>query len=191
MLTTPAQRADFMKWFMPTFVIAFAFFLQLLINGASVAWAQVPAPGSTGVDFTPFAEQVIAVAVAVLTIMAGIVSKFAISKMASATKMQDSQFEALLADRVNDILLKSIDFAESWSKAQVADANSPLKNVEINNFFVEQAVKYAMRSMPDLIAYFKLTPDRLENMVRSRLNGVMGTPKADSGHVPHVLAEAA
>jgi hypothetical protein len=67
-------------------------------------------PPSGGVDFTPLAEQAIAVAITVLTVIAGVVSKFGVSWFASKTRMQDAQMEALLAERVNDILQRSIDY---------------------------------------------------------------------------------
>lgn len=185
MLANPAQRAEFSRWFLVSFALAFAIFMFPL---AGPALAQA---SSTGVDFTPLAEQVIAVAVAVLTIAAGFVSRGVVGWLASKTKLQDSQFEALLANRVHDILQKSVDYAESWAKAQVADPNSPIKNVEINNFFVEQAVKYAMRSMPDLISYFNLTEDRIGDMIRSRLNSVTNTPVVDSGKIPHAISTVA
>jgi len=184
MLTSPAQRAEFVRWFLPSFLIALAIFLIPLM-GKAMAQA---APGSTGVDFTPLAEQVIAVAVAVLTVVAGFVARGAVGWLASKTKLQDNQFEALLSSRVHDILQKSIDYAESWAKAQVADPNSPIKNVEINNFFVEQAVRYAQRSMPDLIAHFGLTHDRITDMIKSRLNPVTNTPAVDSGKIPHAIS---
>lgn len=182
MLGSPAQRAEFAYWFFGSFFIATVVFMVPL---AGPAYAQAAA---TGVDFTPLAEQVIAIAVAVLTVAAGFVSRGVIGWLASKTKLQDNQFEALLSSRVHDILQKSIDYAESWAKAQVADPNSPIKNVEINNFFVEQAVKYAMRSMPDLIKHFSLTEDRISDMIRSRLNPVTNTPVVDSGQIPHAIS---
>jgi len=151
-------------------------------------WAQSIDTTDFSADFTPLAEQVIAVAVMVLTVASGIVSRFAVSFLASKTKMNDSQMEALLAERVNDILLKSIDYAEMYAKRELADNTSTLKAVKIDNFFVRTAVTYAMRSMPDLIKYFNLTEERIADMVRSRLNPVTRTPVADSGNVDMVVS---
>jgi hypothetical protein len=148
-----------------------------------------PAPATGGVDFSPLAMQVITIASLALTAIAGWLAKFAVGWLASKTRINDSEAERLLADRVGDILNKSVDYAESWAKAQVADPVSPLKHVQIDNFFVAQATKYAMNSMPDLIKYFGLTENRINDMVRARLAPIMGDPKADSGSVPHVLSD--
>jgi hypothetical protein len=160
---------------------AFAFTAALPVYAQSID--TVP----FAVDFTPLAEQVLSVAVLVVTVLAGIVSKFAVSWLASKTNMQDGQAEALLANRVNDILLKSIDYAEMWAKNELANNTSSLKNVQIDNFFVRTAVTYAMASMPDLIKRFGLTEQRIGDMIRSRLNNVTRTPVADSGKVEMVV----
>lgn len=192
MTYTPAQWASFRSLhvfsytFTHSFILAFCAFTLVLL-AANPAYAQSIDSVPFAVDFTPLAEQVIAVAVVVLTAAAGIVSRFAISFLASKTKMNDSQMEALLAERVNDILLKSIDYAEMYAKRELADNTSSLKAVKIDNFFVRTAVTYAMAHMPDMIAYFELTEDKLSNMIRSRLNNVTRTPVADSGNVEMVV----
>lgn len=138
---------------------------------------------SGGVDLSPLANNVIAVAVAVLTVAAGVVSKFAVGFLASKTKMTDTAFEKMMADRVSDILLRAIDYAEIWAKTQVADPNSSIRDVRVDNLFVRVAVDYAVKSMPDLIKYFGLTRERIEDMIKSRLNTYVVTPPVDSGKV--------
>lgn len=152
--------------------------VPLAVTTAAAAPAQLAA-----IDFTPWALQGIDVLALVLTVCAGFVTKFAISWFASKTKMSDSQFEAIAADRVNDILHKAIDAGEAWMKAQVADPNSPIKRVEVNNFLLAQIIAIAQSSMPDLIKFFGLTEDRLRAMILSRLNGYMAVPAADAGSV--------
>jgi len=142
------------------------------------------------VDFTPLASQVIAAVTVVLGVAASVLTKFAVSWISSKTKINDSALEKLMADRVDDVLHRAIDYATAWAKIQVADNNSPLKHVQIDNFFLRQAVDYAVRSMPDLIKYFNLTEARIADMIRSRLNVHMEVPKADSGIVKTTLAEA-
>ena len=166
-------------------------FLGALAFGLTAAlpvWAQSIDSQPFSVDVTPLASQLLNVAIVVLTVLAGIVSKFAVSWMASKTNMQDGQAEALLASRVNDILLKSIDYAEMYAKRELADNTSSLKNIKIDNFFIRTAVAYAMKSMPDLIKYFSLTEEHIGDMIRSRLNSVTRTPVADSGAVEMVVS---
>ncbi len=159
--------------------MVFAFLLALIIPFP--AFAQIITAVQAGVDLTPVANNAITIIFSILTVVAGVVSKFAIGFLASKTKMSDTAFEALLADRMNDILQRSIDYAEAWSKQQVADPNSPLKNIQVNNFFVETALRYVLGSAPDIISYFGLTEDRIKQMILSRLNGYMAVPVADSG----------
>ena len=169
-----------------TFARFFALgFLVPVLLGTLVPAAVQAAPVvmQAAIDFTPWALQGIDILAVVLTVGAGIVAKFAVGFLASKTKLSDSQFEALAADRVNDILHKAIEAGEAWMKAQVADPNSPIKRVEVNNFLLEQIVRIAQGSMPDLIKFFGLTEDRLRTMIMSRLNGYMGVPTPDSGKV--------
>lgn len=184
MLSTFEQKREFMLWFTCAFVMAFALFM--LPIAPALAQNLDASPPVNVVDFSPLANQIIAVAVAVLTVLAGVVSRYGVAWFAAKTKMQDAQMEALLAERVSDILGRSIDYAEMWMKKEVADPDSQIKQVRIDNFFVKEAAKYAMRSMPDLIKYFNLTQERIEELIKSRLNGITVTPVADSREVTTV-----
>lgn len=145
------------------------------------AMAQAVSAPSGGVDFSPLANNVITAVTAILGVAVAVLSKFAVSWISSKTSINDAALEQLMANRVDDILHRAIDYANAWAKTQVADPNSPLKHVQIDNFFLRQAVDYAVRAMPDLIAYFKLTDARIADMIRSRLNVSIEIPKADSG----------
>lgn len=186
MTYTPAQWASFRYAFTHSFILAFCAFTLVLL-AANPAYAQSIDEVPFTVDFTPIGEQVISVMVVILTALAGVVSKFAISWLASKTAMQDGEAEALLAARVHEILLKAIDYAEMYAKRELADNTSGIKNVRIDNYFVRIAVEYAMRAMPDMIKHFNLTEERLGDMIRSRLNNVTRTPVADSGNVEMVV----
>lgn len=179
-----------------TSVQAFALGLAAAFVAASLhlvpaAYAQAVEVSATknGVDFTPLANQIIGISVAVLTVLAGWIAKAGVGFLASKTKMHDTQIEELLAARVNDALLRGIDFAESWAKSQVADPNSQIKHVRIDNFFVEQAVKYAVNHIPQTLNHFGLTEVDVTRMVTARLNGIMGIPVTDGGAVPHVATQ--
>lgn len=164
------------------FAAAFAIFTPMF-NQIAV---QAATPLQAGVDVTPVANNVIQMAVAVLTVAAGVVSTFAVKFLSSKTRMTDTAFEKLMADRVNDILLRAIDYAEMWAKTQVADPNSALRDVRVDNMFVRVAVEYAIRSMPDLVKYFGLTPERITDMVKARLNAFVAPPQENSGVVSTV-----
>jgi hypothetical protein len=181
MLKTFEQKREFVLWFTWSFAICFV--LVLVPMAPAMAQNIDVVPPSGGVDFTPLAEQAIAVAITVLTVIAGVVSKFGVSWFASKTRMQDAQMEALLAERGNDLLQRSLDYAEMWMKNEVANPNSQIKHVQIDNFCVRTAADYAIASMPDLIKFFGLTRERIENLIRSRLNGITVTPIIDSGQV--------
>lgn len=168
------------------FAVGFALFAPIfntLAVQAATAPDFSPALAQT-VDFSPIANNVIAVAVAVLTVAAGVVSKFAVGFLASKTKLSDSAFEKMMADRVNDILLRAIDHSEMWMKEQVANPNSQIRSVRVDNFFLRTAVEYAQRSMPDLITYFGLTEKRIEDMIKARLNAYVETPPVNDVNVP-------
>jgi len=179
---------EFGSSFIQSFTVASTLLLAALYIFVHPAIAQTVAAPSGGVDFTPLASQVIAAVTVVLGVAASVLTKFAVSWISSKTKMNDNALEKLMADRVDDVLHRAIDYAVAWSKTQVADPNSPLKHVQIDNFFLRQAVDYAVRSMPDLIKYFNLTEARIADMIRSRLNAHMDVPKVDSGIVKTTLA---
>lgn len=184
MLRTFEQKREFLLWFTCTFLVTFLVFLLPAFPALAQNIDKVPPSGT--VDFTPLAEQAVAVAVTVLTVIAAVISRYGVAWFASKTKMQDAQMEALLAERVNDILQRSIDYAEMWMKKEVSDPDSQIKQVKIDNFFVRTASEYALRSMPDLVKYFNLTQDRVEELIKSRLNGITVTPIADSREVKTV-----
>lgn len=166
----------------PLAVAALAACVSFLICGPVFAQTAVTI-AKEGVDLSPLANNIIAAAVAVLTVAAGVVSKFAVGFLASKTKLTDTAFEKLMADRVNDILLRAIDHGQMKMKELVADPDSPIRDVRVNNMFMRFAVEYAQQSMPDLIAYFKLTPDRIADMVKARLNSFVQPPEPDADKV--------
>lgn len=160
------------------------FALAVIYMGLTTpAAAQALVQSAAGVDFSPLANNLINAFVVVATVAAGILTKFGSSFLASKTKMNDAAFEALIADRLNAILLKAIDYAEIHMKAEVADPKSAIRDVRIDNFFVRTAVDYAIRSAPDIISYFKLTNERIADLIRARLNPYVPAPIADSGSI--------
>src|SRR5882672_2603298 len=167
-------------------VLGFAL-VYVAMDLPALAQAAIP---MGGVDFGPLATNTIAVSVMVLTVGAGVVARFLIGFLSSKAGLHDTQAQALLADRVNDILHRAVDYAEAWAKTQVADPNSQIHHVQIDNFFMAQAVRFAMSAMPDLIKTFGLTEARIEAMILARLNPIMPVPAANSG-TPKTFSEVA
>jgi hypothetical protein len=138
-------------------------------------------PAFAETDVTPIALQAIDVAALALTAGGGILITFVIRWLASKTRMQDNEFEALLASRFNDILHRAIEHAVVVAKNEVSKPGSGLTAVKFDNFFMNIAVSLAMKSGPDIIKYFNLTKERIEEMIISRLDGYLGEVKPEGG----------
>jgi hypothetical protein len=158
---------------------------------ALLAVACLPLPAFAQTDFTPVAIQVIDVVAMVLTVGGGVLITFVIRWLMSKTRMEDNQFEALLASRANDILHRAIEHAVVVAKNEVNKPGSGLKEVKFDNFFMNIAVNMAMKSMPDIISYFNLTKERIEEMIISRLDGYLGEVKPEGGAAAVEKAAAA
>lgn len=167
------------------FATAFAVAFPLFVSMAHAQSIDSILPDRT-VDFTPLIDQVASFAIVALTVLAGVLSRYAASYVSSLTGVKNAEMEALFAAQVNGILIKSIDYAEQWYKEQVANPSTQFTEVRIDNFFLAEAVKYAMRSMPELIGYFGLTEDRIRTMILSRLNAITVTGEANSGQPPQL-----
>lgn len=170
------------------FATAFAVAFPLFVGMAHAQSIDNILPDRT-VDFTPLVDQVATFAILALTALAAVLSKFVARYVASLTGVKNAEMEALFAAQVHGILLKSIDYAEQWYKEQVANPGTQFKEVRIDNFFLAEAVKYAMRSMPELVSYFGLTEDRIRTMILSRLNALTITGPADSGQPTQLASE--
>jgi hypothetical protein len=147
--------------------------LLALVVMASPAFAQT--------DLRPVANQLIDWLSVVLLTGGGVVIAFALRWLASKTKMQDNEFEALLAARLNDILHRAIEHAIVAAKNEVNKPGSGLEAVKFDNLLVGIAVNYALKSMPDIIEYFGLTSERIKEMIMARLGGFLDQVPADGG----------
>lgn len=161
----------------------FLAFLATMLATASPAFAQT--------DVTPIALQLIDVVALVATVGGGILITFVLRWLSSKTRLADNEFEALLANRLNDILHRAIDHAVMVAKNEVNKPGSGLKAVKIDNFFMNIAVGIAMKSMPDIISYFNLTKERIEEMIISRLGGLGEIPIEGGAAAVEKSAQAA
>jgi hypothetical protein len=151
-----------------------------LCCAASPAFAQALVTTTNAVDLTPTANGFIAAAVGVLTAVAGLVSKFAISYLSSKTRINDSALEQLMASRLNDVLNLAIGYADTWMKAEVAKRGSQIQAVQFDNFFLAKAVEYAQSQAGGLLSFFGLSQAKLENMIRARMSAFLAVPTANS-----------
>lgn len=139
--------------------------LALLVISASPLWAQT-------VDARPAATQaleyVAATLAAVLTLLAGFGVRFVSSKIGLA----NSELEASLNARLNDIIHRGIDAAYMRAVAEVNDPKSGLAEVKVDNIFVGWAVEYVLKSAPEIIQKFNLQT-RLREMILARLPGYL------------------
>ena len=158
---------------------------------AAAAFAQnLPPATGTGVDFGPLAMQAISIASVVLAGAGAWVARWAIRFLASKAHVQDTQLEDMLAQRVDYVINKGIDYAEAWAKNEVANPNGKIRNVQFDNVFIEMATNYVVDAIPETLSKFNLTPKGIERRVLARLNALMGTPEADSGAPKPVGAAA-
>lgn len=162
---TPKDRmvAEFTTCFALSFVGAFFIFMN------------VPAMAQTlnSVDVSPIANNVIGWSAAVLAVAAGVVSKFIISFLSAKTGVHNAQLEAFAQEKLNNVLIRAIDYAELEAKALVADKTSGVHSIRIDDWFIRTAVGYVQRSIPDLIQVEKLSPQRIGEMIRARLNAFL------------------
>jgi hypothetical protein len=126
----------------------------------SPAWA---------IDFTPLAVQGLDILQMAALVLGGILTKFAVSWLSTATGLKNAEMERVLADQANAILNRAISMAYAAALAKVNDPNSPIKKVEFDNVFINMAVNYALTSMPGIIAKFGLTEQRIRDMIIARL----------------------
>ena len=136
---------------------------------AAIAVMTVPAHAQ--VDARPLINDMIDVVALVLMAGGGVLITFVIGWVKSKTKLQDNEFEALLASRLNDILHRSIEHAVVVAKNEVAKPGSGLEAVKFDNWFLNIAAGLAMKQMPDIIEYFQISKEGIEEMIISRLGG--------------------
>lgn len=146
-----------------------------------LAWIALATPAFAQTDVTPVVNQLIDWAALALMAGGGVLVAFVLKWVKSKTKMQDNEFEALLAARLNDILHRSIEHAVVVAKNEVNKPGSGLKEVKLDNFFLNVALQYAVKSMPEIIEYFNLTKERIEEMIIARLDAWVDAVPADGG----------
>jgi len=143
-------------------LVAFAA-ASLLMLASAPAWAQT-------VDLRPQAssalEWVATTLGAVLTLLAGFGVRFVSTKIGLA----NSELEASLNARLNDIIHRGIDAAYMRGLQEVNDPKSGLEAIKVDNIFVGWVIEYVSKAAPGIIARFNLQA-RIKDMILARLPG--------------------
>lgn len=153
-------------WVQALIVAAIIAVIAVLDGGISLASAQT-------VDVRPAVSSVLEwIAGALLTVLT-VLGSLALRFVSSKIGLANSQLEADLANRLNDIIHRGIDYAYLAALNEVNKPGSGLSSVKVDNYFVSLAVAYINRSAPDILNRFKVSPQRLEEMVMARLGSYM------------------
>lgn len=169
----------FLAFFLCTFTLTF---LPVL------AIAQVTAQT---VDMRPVAASALEwVATALgtaLTVLAGFAVRFVSSKIGVA----NTELEASLAARLNDIIHRAIDFAYMTALNEVNKPGSGLAAVKFDNWFMSMAASYVNSSAPEIIKKFGLSQARIEELIIARLPAYAASVPVSGGLATPVRATSA
>lgn len=150
--------------FYATFLVSFAY-ATVAFMAAAPAIAQM----TDGVDLRQTAvagiEWVGMALGTVLTVLGGFAIRFVSSKIGLA----NSELEKSLADRLNEIINRGIEYAMTTAINEVNKPGSGLAEVKFDNWFMSLAASYVNTSAPGIIKKFGLTQERIEDMIKARM----------------------
>lgn len=156
-----------------------------------IALLALTSPALAQTDVTPVVNQLIDWLAVGLMAGSAVVVTALVRWLAAKTRMQDNEFEALLANRLNDILHRAIEHAVVVAKNEVNKPGSGLKEVKLDNFFLNVAMNFAISRMPDIIDYFNLDADSIRDMILARMESFIWDVPADGAiEVPETVTEA-
>lgn len=104
---------------------------------------------------------------AVLTVLTG----FGIRFLNARTGLLNSEMEASLSARLNDIIYRGIDYARLMAENEVQKPGSGLQQVRFDNIFVSWAASYVNNNAPGILKRFQITDARLFDMIAARIPG--------------------
>lgn len=130
-------------------------------------------------DLTPLISPLLQVLAVVASGAATALLGYGIGWVKKKTKLEDAQFEGVLADRANDIVHRGIQYAITALENEVKKPGSGITSVKVDNLFMRIALDYVVKSMPGIISQFNLTPDRIRDMIMSRIGDYSGSLKVD------------
>ena len=159
--------------------LAVAFGVALLVvmvlgvaNAQDVAVGAAAAQASTVVDFGPLANLALEyVAPALGSILLGLGAWV----LAAIRKKTGWQIDAA----AGAILDRALEQAVNYAVVRLQDHKIGGIPIDTKSEAVATALGYAQRSIPDAVAHFGITPDRLEEMVEARLQGWLIDPAVE------------
>lgn len=166
---TQAQRL-FAICFLLSFSVAFTLIMQ-----TDPAWAQ------TTVDVRPLANDALTWIASALGTAATVLVGFGIRFVSSKIGLANSDFEASLNQRLNDIIHNGIQYAYVTAQNEVNKPGSGLEAVKIDNIFMGWALQYVVSSAPGIIKQFSLSEQRLADMIKARLTAYTASVPVSGG----------
>lgn len=106
----------------------------------------------------------------------GVVAMVALNKVAD-------KFNVDIDGKRNDLIDQAIERGIAFAKQKLVERGTDL-DFKTENEFVLSVIEYVIQGVPKALTHFGLTPERVEEMVRSRIAGQLPRPK------PEDVAEA-
>jgi hypothetical protein len=154
------MKPDYNIRTMIALLIGFAIFIAISID---------PVYAQTTVDMRPTVNSILEYTAAALTTVLTVLAGFGIRFVAARIGMSNSELEASLMARLNDIIHKGIDYAYIAATNEVNKQGSGLEAVKFDNWFMSLAATYVNRGAPDIIKKFGLSQERIQDMIMARL----------------------
>lgn len=170
-------------------VVAIAAVVALFLLGVwAVSAQEVAAPGAGVADMRPAAVALIewlGVAAGAVVNVAGFLF---VRWLSVRSGLDRSRLEAEYSTRIGDLLHKGIEYAITTAKNEAAKSDSPITAVKLDNWFLGVAASYVNKRAPELLGYFKIDEQALQEMIIARMpayftevpvtGGVVATPTA-------------
>lgn len=148
--------------------VALLWAVVFLLFGSTVAEAQTVDMRQPAVDVLTVVAGLLGTA---LTALASVAVRLVFAKFGLA----NSQYEQNLNDRLNDIIFKGIDFAFATAVNEVRKPGSGLEAVKFDNYFMSVAASYIAPRAGGILSKFKVTQEKLEEMIWARIPAYMQT----------------
>lgn len=158
-----------------TMRVFWTFFACSFLWSLIILTTMYPVYAQAVVDVRPAATSVLEWVAGILGTVLTVLGSFGIRFISTRIGMANSELEASLATRLNDIIHRGIDYAYTAALNEVNKPGSGLEAVKFDNWFMSIAASYISRSAPEILKKFGITQERLEDMIMSRLPNYAGT----------------
>lgn len=139
------------------------FVVSCLVLSASPAFAQIDTPSIFG-SWRPYIVEIVGIAIA-----AALGWIFELIRRRTGLDIEAKHREALQSALTN---------AAGLVIAKTGDALEGFKP-STGNVRMDEGIVYVLKSVPDAIAYFGLTPDKLRDLLEAKLGVVIAAPSAN------------